>query len=216
MKSNGICIFCKKTFFGNAMGKHLRSCSERSKANQSDKGQGRVFLIKAGAGPFWAYFEADGSATLKKVDGFLRDLWLECCGHMSAFTIGNTEYVSHLEPGDCGRSMDAPLEDILLPGLKFGHEYDFGTPTILRLDCISERKGKVKSGIRVLARNNPPDFRCHACGKPAKEICAQCIDDGDEYLLCGPCAKKHKCGEEMLLPVVNSPRMGMCGYTGED
>ena len=24
-----------------------------------------------------------------------------------------------------------------------------------------------------------------------------------------------KCEEDMLLPVVNSPRMGMCGYTGD-
>jgi hypothetical protein len=27
-------------------------------------------------------------------------------------------------------------------------------------------------------------------------------------------SEEHECGEEALLPVVNSPRMGMCGYTG--
>lgn len=26
--------------------------------------------------------------------------------------------------------------------------------------------------------------------------------------------KTHECGEDMLLPVVNSPRVGMCDYTG--
>jgi hypothetical protein len=30
----------------------------------------------------------------------------------------------------------------------------------------------------------------------------------------GTCAGGHECGEEMLLPVVNSPRVAMCGYTG--
>ena len=215
MKSNGVCIFCKKTFSGNVMGKHLQSCGERNKANQPDKGHGRVFLIRASAGPFWVYFEADGSTTLRKVDGFLRDLWLECCGHMSAFTIWNTEYVSNLESGDRGRSMNVPLEKVIQPSMKFKHEYDFGTTTELGLNCISERRGSVKAGIRVLARNNLPDFRCHVCGKPAKEICAQCIYSESEFLLCESCAKKHKCGEDMLLPVVNSPRMGMCGYTGE-
>jgi len=28
--------------------------------------------------------------------------------------------------------------------------------------------------------------------------------------------KDHERGEKMLLPVVNSPRVGMCGYTGQN
>jgi hypothetical protein len=31
---------------------------------------------------------------------------------------------------------------------------------------------------------------------------------------CDKCGKKHKSHDEMFLPVVNSPRMGVCGYTG--
>jgi len=61
--------------------------------------------------------------------------------------------------------------------------------------------------------NNLPEFKCW-CGKVTKEICSQCIWE-ETGLLCSECAKKHECGEEMLLPVVNSPRMGMCGYTGD-
>ena len=34
-----------------------------------------------------------------------------------------------------------------------------------------------------------------------------------EYL-CDACAKEHACGEELLQPVVNSPRAGVCGYPG--
>jgi hypothetical protein len=30
------------------------------------------------------------------------------------------------------------------------------------------------------------------------------------------CVKDHECGEEMLLPMANSPRAGVCGYTGQD
>ncbi len=37
---------------------------------------------------------------------------------------------------------------------------------------------------------------------------------GDAGWLCDSCAEDHKCGEDMLLPVVNSPRTGVCGYTG--
>jgi len=29
-----------------------------------------------------------GSATLAKLDDYLRAIWLECCGHLSKFTIG--------------------------------------------------------------------------------------------------------------------------------
>ena len=35
-------------------------------------------------------------------------------------------------------------------------------------------------------------------------------------LLCEDCAKTHEGGEDMLLDVCNSPRMGVCGYTGSD
>jgi len=31
------------------------------------------------------YFEVNDSETLSKIDDFLRDLWLECCGHLSLF-----------------------------------------------------------------------------------------------------------------------------------
>jgi hypothetical protein len=33
-------------------------------------------------------------------------------------------------------------------------------------------------------------------------------------LLCDDCAADHEHDEEMFLPVVNSPRIGMCGYSG--
>jgi len=34
--------------------------------------------------------------------------------------------------------------------------------------------------------------------------------------LCDECAKQHACGMDMLLDVVDSPRVGECGYTGSD
>ncbi len=109
--------------------------------------------------------------------------------------------------------MKIALDKVLADGMKFEHEYDFGSTTTLLLECISERKGRVDK-INILARNNIPDIRCK-CGKPAKEICQYCTGSEEEYL-CEECAKEHKCGEEMLLPFVNSPRTGVCGYCGGD
>ncbi len=194
------------------MTSHLRSCI--SENLQSEQGDSKIFLIKASAGPFWVYFEVDASSTLGNIDNFLRDLWLECCGHLSAFTIDSVGYYSHadfLEPGEKG--MDISLKQVLKPGIKFRHEYDFGTTTELDLQCISERKGKVRSKIEVMARNDMPEILCDECEQPAKEICTECLWEG-KGLLCESCVEDHECDEEMLLPVVNSPRMGQCGYTG--
>ena len=224
-QSEGTCGFCKKTFSSAAMSRHLRSCNERKKVQEREKKAGKIYLLRAQAGPFFVYFEVKGSATLKDVDAFLRRLWLECCGHLSAFTIDDVRYEQETDGVDAmwedffgkikpPRSMNSKVSAVLQPGLKFIHEYDFGSITQLDMQCISERQGTLKK-IKVLARNHPPKYACISCGKPAKEICVQCQEEGPGFL-CEACAKKHKCGEEMLLPVVNSPRMGVCGYTGEE
>lgn len=69
--------------------------------------------------------------------------------------------------------------------------------------------------IQILARNEAPEIFCEECGKfPAVQICMDCRWEGPGWL-CQTCAEDHECGEEMMLPVVNSPRSGVCGYTGE-
>jgi hypothetical protein len=65
----------------------------------------------------------------------------------------------------------------------------------------------IKGNYPALASNEPPLIFCEVCGEPATEVCAQCVYEGAGWLC-------DACGEEMLLPVVNFPRVGMCGYTG--
>ena len=93
----------------------------------------------------------------------------------------------------------------------FSHEYDFGTTTDLNLKVIETRKRDI-TNIEIASRNNLPEFKCK-CGSIATRICVYygCNDNG---LLCSNCATTHECGEESQMPIVNSPRMGMCGYTG--
>lgn len=211
MESEGICEYCKNNFSGNVMAKHLQGCIERKEQIEEDNTDGKIFLIKAECKPYWVYFEANSDSKLKDIDSFLRDLWLECCGHLSLFTIGENTYASDPEPGDGDKSMKIGLGKVLYVGTVFMHEYDFGTTTTLGLKVIGERNGKIED-IDIVARNNPPDIKCE-CGNPAKEICTECVEEGKGFL-CENCAKEHECGEEMLLPVINSPRTGMCGYTG--
>jgi hypothetical protein len=98
--------------------------------------------------------------------------------------------------------------------MTFAYEYDFGTTTELRLRVMAERDGAwQREAVQLLARNNSPVIPCEACGQEATQVCSQCIYEGQGWL-CDACVAAHACGDDMMLPVVNSPRVGMCGYTG--
>jgi hypothetical protein len=133
----------------------------------------------------------------------------------------NPFFSSMLEDMDRESDMDVELEKALKVGQKFTYEYDFGSTTNLALRVVSEREGFIEDeesdNIEILARNNAPEMPCVVCGKPAKKV-APGYDFGvEEHAYCSAkCAKKND--EEFsfseMLPVVNSPRVGVCGYTG--
>jgi len=132
---------------------------------------------------------------------------------LSAFTVDGLSYVDSPEDRS-EKSMYITLGKVLKVGTAFYHEYDFGSTTELSLKVVGEREGKVRDkSVQVLARNDPPAIMCAKCEKPATQVCVECLWSGDGWL-CDECAAEHGCGEEMLLPVVNSPRVGVCGYTG--
>ncbi len=200
------------------MTKHLQSCKAKKEKDVEEtataKKPERIFHVKiVGYGEFWLHIEMKASSKLSDLDKFLRDIWLDCCGHLSQFIIGRQSYVpSH--SGDLremdAKSMEVQLGKVLGVKDKFEYEYDFGSTTQLGGQIISEREGALKGKVRILARNRIPDAECTQCGKPAVRFCTEC-----EEFFCGPCLHDHGCEEEMSLPVVNSPRMGVCGYTGE-
>ena len=86
-------------------------------------------------------------------------------------------------------------------------------------------KGRDKDKIKVhspsvslAARNDPVLFMCHAYRRlEATSICTICLYEESRKgaSLCDGCVEHHKCGEDMFLPIVNSPRSGECGYTGK-
>jgi len=229
--SKGKCSFCNAIFSKAAMTKHLKSCKQRKAALEASlKKKGfrktKIFHIVVEGRylpEYWMQIEAPANVTLEDLDEFLRDIWVECCGHMSAFTIQGERYTTgsgidamwiDLFGLDAERNMDVALGKVLVSGMKFRYEYDFGTTTELTLKVVAEREGKIGGEpIQLLARNEPPLITCEGCGKIATQVCSQCIWNNRGWL-CDGCARKHECGEDMLLPVVNSPRVGMCGYTG--
>jgi hypothetical protein len=76
-------------------------------------------------------------------------------------------------------------------------------------------RSSARRGVELLARNEPLGILCRECkAKPATQICTDCQSQEDDSWLCDACVAKHACDPEMLLPVVNSPRAGVCGYCG--
>lgn len=224
-KNEGICRFCEQTFSGAGMSKHLSTCKakkEKEQAENEAKGRSAVYHLKISAygmfhdEPYWLHIEMNDSATLAHLDDFLRGIWLECCGHLSEFTINGVNY-SDSPPDDLwGMEMDSEdiniqLKKVLGEDDAFEYVYDFGSSTELIGQVMGIRSGKIKGNeVRILARNNPPQFKCKSCKKPASDYCIEC-----DAFYCEDCLPEHDCGEEMALPVVNSPRMGVCGYYGE-
>lgn len=95
--------------------------------------------------------------------------------------------------------------------------YYFGSSTEISLSMIQEIQDVDEKEIQILFRNKEIEFECSSCNNKAIAICPYCIDE-DEGFLCPACIDKHKCvqdeGEDLLSPLVNSPRAGVCGYTG--
>jgi hypothetical protein len=227
--STGTCYLCQGEFSKATMTKHLQACQRRANdaaiaAGHRPGRQSKKFhlVVEGRYQPmYWMHLEVSTGATLADLDHFLRGSWLECCGHLSAFEIGNQSYSSGSgmaagwgEDLEDEETMHVRLDKVFSPGLKCRHEYDFGSTTELNVKVLAEEKRETKGEpIQVLARNTPPPILCGVCGKPAVAVCAECSYE-EQGWLCAACAKAHECGEEMLLPVVNSPRVGVCGYTG--
>lgn len=231
-QSSGQCRLCGETFKRGRMGQHLQTCvPQYFTAHPSSKKKHPFYLIRVvgrDAPEYWLYLLVPTRQKLNALDRFLRRVWLECCGHLSAFVIDNREFTSHPlddfwgpPPPTMGRyeiSKAIPL------GKKFLHRYDFGDTTELELEALAEMELPAAADrIHLLARNAPPVFNCRFCDAPAKWVCSRCIYQGlNKALMCENCIERHGqvCVEKeyfddsLLLPVVNSPRMGVCGYEG--
>jgi hypothetical protein len=107
---------------------------------------------------------------------------------------------------------------VFKPGLELMHIYDFGTSseTLIRVVGVRKVKPLTRHPIFLMARNEMPEAQCVECGQPATYLCLECEQELDQPgTLCEEHARDHPhedYGEPV--PLVNSPRLGMCGYTG--
>lgn len=152
--------------------KHLQTCKKRvdlyEKAKKTEK-YFELLLYGAYNKDYWLIIQIKENATLDDLDRFIRDIWVECCGHLSAFEIDGVSYEREPDDdfgwGEPAKSTNHTLKQVLTTGMIFNYEYDFGSTTEIMvkvLDHYSAQKQNEK--VVILSRNNPPEFACSICG----------------------------------------------------
>lgn len=216
-QSKGQCTYCKAEIVKNVVTKHLATCPQHHAIiQQAETKKGKtetLFHLRAQSAhskEFWIDVEMRGSSTLQDLDNYLRGIWLECCGHLSQFSIGRWT----------GEELDMEerIDKVFTRVKELTHIYDFGTSSETVISLIGTREGHPTTArpLALMVRNLMPETKCTECEQPATQLCMECLIEEQEWgALCDAHATNHphdSYGEPF--PLVNSPRVGMCGYDG--
>lgn len=205
LTSEGKCFYCTQIVPQAQITKHLAAHLAQMQKEDAAKSPETYCHIVVEDGVMFLQLLVKGKASMKKIDTFLKDIWLDCCGHMSGF--GHKDFkvsTTHM------------VMDVFETKVKIYHDYDYGSTTRVYLRGIKNYKLNLKEDIVLLSRNEPLKLICAKCEKhPAANICTVC----DWDFFCESCSTQHdkECADFQdyaKMPVVNSPRMGVCGYTG--
>ncbi len=137
----GKCNYCDVVYTKTWMKKHLLSCEKRQKteteAGKKQKKGVEMYLLAVQAEyrpEFWLFVEVSATLKLHEIDQFLRDIWLECCGHLSQFRISNQIYACPDAQKDEKNEMNTSLKKALKGSniTKFSYEYDFGSTRYIK------------------------------------------------------------------------------------
>ena len=219
LKSEGKCVYCNqmvaKAAITKHLAKHLQDLEKEHKTTET------AFHVKIQVQEMFLNLLVSGDAQLVDLDDFLRAIWLECCGHMSSFRQKGKEYNIDWddEDGDIGEPMGELIVNIFKEDMVLNYEYDFGSTTSFDVKVLKAYHVSVKEPVILLSRNEPLAIMCGLCKtQPAVKMCG--VHMYEEYAFyCKDCQKKHAkvCPDfkdYAAMPVVNSPRMGVCAYDG--
>ena len=218
--STGTCRYCGKSFTGSGMSRHIAACPSRKSSVEGNASQRLLHLVVSDSEEpdYWLHILTAPETPLSEIDVFLRAIWVECCGHSSEFVAAGTRYISdfNLLPvpmQEESESFDLPLSE--LPDCRhIVYRYDLGCPTTLYIRRLHPIESPVTEQTVVLAaRNDPPQIEC-SCGAGAALLFARDLlyESFDDAFFCDHCIEAYDGDPEMLAPITNSPRMGVCGY----
>ncbi len=212
-RPKGICSYCGEEIAKQSIGKHLEKCAKRQAAVSAATGKTEILFYLRAECEFnkglFLDLEVRGSATLNDLDHYLRAIWLECCGHLSEFACE-----AWRDTIDSSRK----VESVFKNHKEITHLYDMGSTSETTLRVMAERKGAPTTTrpIALMVRNKIPEASCDECEKPARWMCNECLaEEGEWVALCDDCLEPHgHMTDYEPTALINSPRMGMCGYTG--
>ena len=120
-QQKGPCYKCGKEMAKGYMGRHLLA------EHYDENGEQKCYLLKIEDeySNYWLFVDVPVSSSLSTLDSFLRSVWLECCGHMSAFYVGMYEKVG----------MNKKI-GMISEGSVLRYDYDFGSTTELKISFV--------------------------------------------------------------------------------
>lgn len=208
--SPGTCLLCRAPVTKRGALKHCLKCLAASGWPSGERSSLIIRIEGKDERKYWMLALARHDAHLKDLDQLIRDVWVECCGHLSAFEIGGVSYDS------CGdeypsETMDVPLSNVIRPGSTFTYDYDFGSTTSLDLKVIGATPVAPRGLICLIARNNRPTISCDLCGGDAEFVLNE-FDWGMPRYCCRTCLSSADPDPCCVNLIANSPRNGVCDY----
>ncbi|KUG21096.1 hypothetical protein ASZ90_009150 [hydrocarbon metagenome] len=207
---SGTCLLCRAPVTRRTVQRHAEGCLRSSGWPVGKKPSFLIRVQDRYNKSYWLVVLARHDARLSDLDCLIRDVWVECCGHLSAFTIGGETYTSG---DDIGDDMAVPLDRLLLPGSSFDYEYDFGTTTELELKVIGAAPVAPPEGpLCLIVRNDPLPIACETCGNRADFRLLDYSKGASGSFFCRECITSADPDLESAEIIENSPRSGVCGY----
>ena len=170
----GTCYLCGEKFTQADLIKHIRKTHI-----MAGDGEACLLLKVEGADnpDYWLLLDMPANCKLSVLDAFLRRIWLECCGHISAFRTRH-EYVI---------SMNRQI-GTFNANSKIQHDYAPIMTTTLSITVLGvSTRPKQRDKVRLLARNDSFVYTCNDCGQLAS-LTAETFDpDYRRIYMCEDC-----------------------------
>src|SRR5579872_4415740 len=215
------CEYCNKKFGYRQIFKHRDICLIEKYKNSTGKLM-RFFASDILGNIYMLYAIVGNGCELGHIDVFLRSIWCECCDHMSIFIDDKRNEIND----DDFKTFEN--------GSRITYEYDMGSTTTVLCELVHKFTNNINMDnvnmdnidnvnnvnidnniIKLIHRNTKPVISC------SKKNCknnATHFYDGDEK--CQKCIDKIKnldsFEDNFLQIIVNSPRIGICGYPDDN